>query len=79
MWLYPPPKVAKILSTNAPYTAKEDRLILEFASKNLTEVGGKKVRKVLQDSGVIPNRTYESLRTRYHRWYSGLGLLGIPL
>lgn len=42
--------------------------ILEFASKNRSEVGGKKVWKVLQDSGAIPNRTYESLRTRYHRY-----------
>lgn len=68
MWLNPPPKVAKIFSTNAPYTAKEDRLILEFASKNVAEVGGKRVWKVLQESGVIPNRTFESLRTRYHRY-----------
>jgi len=68
MWLNPPPIIAKISSTNTAYTAREDRLILEFASKNLTEVGGKKIWKRLQDSGAIPNRTYESLRTRYHRY-----------
>lgn len=53
MWLNPQPKIAKAWPTNAAYTAKEDRLILEFASKNLAEVGGKKVWKLLQDSGAI--------------------------
>jgi len=69
MWLNPPPKIAKIASTNAPYTAKEDQLILKFANNNLAEVGGKKVWKRLQESGVIRNRTYESLCNRYHRYF----------
>lgn len=66
-WLNPPPKMAKIVSTSIPYTAKEDNLILKFASKNLDTVGGKTVWKVLHDGGVIPNRTYESLRSSYLR------------
>jgi len=67
MWLNPPAKFPENISSNTPYTTEEDNEILRFSAKHLDKVNGKAIWRDLQDSGKIPNRSFESLRSRYPR------------
>jgi len=49
-----------------PYTYKEDAIIMKYVKDKLPLVGSKQLWVNLQNSGLI-NRTFESLRNRYHK------------
>lgn len=61
-----PKEVVKADTSRQPYSPREDREILKWASNN-PRVGGKETWKDLVASGLLPGRTFESLRNRYHR------------
>lgn len=49
------------------YTPEEDRVILQWAKDHPINTHGKMIWKELEKSGLVPGRTFESLRTRYTR------------
>jgi len=63
------PKKKKIVKTNMAYTLREDKIIIDHVRKNGTEnLSGKQTWIKLQDSGVLPGRSFWSIRNRYLRY-----------
>jgi len=64
-----PKQKKKIVKTNMAYTLREDKIIIEHVRKNgLENLGGKETWIKLQDSGVLPGRSFWSIRNRYLRY-----------